>query len=104
MAIILRRIFYGKVGSAGPLVQHMKEADVMLSKYGPGFKSRTMTDWMSGRSDRVVVEWEMENPADMDAALNAAMSTPEGQAEFSRWMEKLTSLIHYSEAENWTIQ
>ena len=48
MAIILRRIFYGKVGSAGPLVQHMKEADVMLSKYGPGFKSRTMTDWMSG--------------------------------------------------------
>ena len=104
MAIILRKIFYGKVGSAGPLVEHMKEGDALLAKYGQGFKSRWLTDWMSGRSDRVVVECEMENLADMDAALNTAMSSPEGQAEFSRWMEKLSSLIHYSEAEIWTIQ
>ena len=104
MAIIHRRIFYGKVGAAGPLVQHMQEGNGLLAKYGIEFKTRTLTDWMSGRSDRVVMEWELENVADMDTALNAVMSNPEGQAEFSRWMEKLNSLINYSEAENWTIQ
>lgn len=67
MAIIHRRIFFGKVGSADRLVQHMKDGDRILAKYGGEFKSRVLTDHMTGRSDRVVVEWEIESIAEMDS-------------------------------------
>lgn len=104
MTIIHRRIFYGKVGAADQLVQLMKEGDRILATHGSSFKSTTLTDHMTGRSDRVVVEWELESLGDMDAAMAEVMSKPEAQAEFGPWMEKLSGLIHYAEGENWTVQ
>ena len=88
MAIVHRRVFYAKVGMAGPLVEHMRAGDQILSKSGGPFSSRILTDDMTGRSDRVVFEWEMANAAEMTAALDKAMSDPATQGEMGPWMEK----------------
>ncbi len=38
---------------------------------------------MTGRSDRVVVEWDVDDMGSMDAALSSIMEDPEGAAYFS---------------------
>ena len=55
---------------------------------------------MSGRSDRVVAEWEAEKLGDFDAFMERAFADPQAQKEMGPWMEKLNSLIHYAEGEN----
>lgn len=62
MAFIYRRVFYAKVGMADPLVNHFKEWDKPMQEYGFNPKTRMLTDYDSGCSDRVVVEWELDNP------------------------------------------
>ena len=104
MAVVHRRIFYGKVGMASHLVEHMRTGDQILAKSGGEFKSRILTDDMTGRSDRVVVEWEMESAAEMNAALEKVMSSPETQREMSQWMDKLATMIEYAEGENWAVR
>ena len=104
MAIVHRRIFYGKVGMASPLVEHMRAGDQILAKHGALVASRILTDDMTGRSDRVVVEWEMDSIAVMNAELERIMSGPESQAEMAQWMEKLATLIEYAEGENWAVR
>ena len=104
MVVVHRRIFYGKVGMASPLVEHMRAGNQILAKNGAEFTSRILTDDMTGRSDRVVVEWEMEGIAEMNTALEQVMANPEAQAEMSQWMDKLATLIEYAEGENWAIQ
>ena len=47
----------------------MLAGNQILAKNGAEFTSRILTDDMTGRSDRVVVEWEMESAVDMNAAL-----------------------------------
>ena len=63
-----------------------------------------LTDHNSGRSDRVVVEWEMDDLAEMDRGMASAMEKPEVQEAFGQWESKLIELIHYSEVENWAIR
>ena len=104
MPVIHRRIFYGKVGTADQLVEHLKEGEQALRRYGVGFKTRMLTDHMTGRSDRVVTEWEADNIGDFNAFMEQAMSNPQAQSEMGPWMEKLNSLIHYAEGENWLVR
>ena len=104
MAIVHRRIFYGKVGMGSPLVEHMRTADQIMLKHGGPVISRILTDEMTGRSDRVVIEWDMESIASMNDALDRVMANPEGQAEMSQWVEKLATLIEYAEGENWVVR
>ena len=104
MAVIHRRVFYAKVGQADPLVSHFQEADKAMQKFGVNIKSRILTDHLSGRSDRVALEWELEDLSEMDAAFEGMMFSPEGRAYFSDWLEKLNGFIHYSEADNWHVR
>ena len=104
MAVIHRRIFYGKVGSADQLVQLMNDANEAMARFGFGPKARVLTDTMTGRSDRVVVEWELENIGDMDSQMAAVMRNPDGAAYFSGMMEKLNGLIEYADGEFWTVR
>ncbi len=104
MAIVHRRVFFAKVGQAGPLVQHFQEVDKSMRQYGVDFKARILTDHLSGRSDRVAIEWEVENLEEIDASLGRLMGSPEGQAYFGKWLEKLNDLVLYSEADNWHVQ
>ena len=104
MAIVHRRIFYGKVGNGDQLVQLMNEGNESLARFGAGLTARVLTDAMTGRSDRVVVEWELENIGDMESAMAQVMGNPDGAAFFSGWMEKLNGLIEYAEGEFWTVR
>ena len=104
MPFILRRVFYAKVGFAEPLVAHFQVADALMKKYGVAIESRILTDHNSGRSDRVVVEWDADDPGDLDAALERLMSNEQAAAEFGPWMGKMNEMIHYSDAETWHIK
>ena len=104
MPVVHRRVFYGKAGTADQLVDHLKEGEVALRRYGFDFRTRLFTDHMSGRSDRVAAEWEAEQFGDFDAFMERAFSNPQAQTEMGPWMEKLNSLIHYAEGENWLVR
>ena len=104
MSIVHRRVFYGKVGTADQLIAHLQEGYKLLHQLpGVDLKSRVLSDHMSGRTDRVVTEEEADDLGKIEAAYNQAMSSPEARAWFQPWMEKLTQLIHYAEAENWSV-
>lgn len=105
MAIIHRRVFFGKVGVADQLVQHLKEGSGALARYGGvDFKPRVLTDHQTGRTDRVVMEWQVNSLGALEAAMEKAMGNPQGQAWFQTWFKKLSELIHYAEVENWAVQ
>ena len=104
MSLIHRRIFYAKVGAANELVQLMHDDNSAMARFGSAINSRILTDHMTGRSDRVVMEWEADDTCPMDAAMNQVMANPEGADFFGGWMEKLNTLIHYSEGELWDVR
>lgn len=103
MTIVHRRVFYAKIGKAGPLATLMKEADGLMQKAGHPFKSRYLTDFLSGRSDRVVMEWEVDDMNEI-GALYQALGSPEVQAAFKDWEARMNEMVDYSEVENWAIQ
>jgi hypothetical protein len=102
MTIIHRRVFYARIGKSGPLVTLMKEADGLMQKAGFSFKSRYLTDFLSGRSDRVIMEWEVEGPSEI-AELYQSLGSPEVQAAFKDWEVQMNELVEYSEVENLAI-
>ena len=102
MAIVHRRVFYAKIGKAGPLVDLLKEADKMMQDAGTPVKGRYLTDFISGRSDRVVMEWEMEDMSDLNT-LYGTLGSPELQDAFTKWEARMNSIVEYSEVENWAI-
>ena len=104
MSLIHRRIFYAKVGAANELVQLMHDDNFAMARFGSAINSQILTDHITGRSDRVVMEWEAEDIWSMDAAMNQVMANPEGGGFFGEWMEKLNALIHYSEGELWDVR
>ena len=103
MTIVERRVFYGRIGNGEPLINHIEEGNALAQRYGAGLKSRVLSDYNSGRTDRVVVEWEVEKPEDIEAAFNQVMTNPEGRAEFEKWVARLNELIHYAKVEHWAV-
>ncbi len=104
MPLMHRRIFSAKAGSVGQLVRLMQDGNAAMVRYGSSIDSRILTDHMTGRSDRVVVEWDVGDMGSMDAALSSIMENPEGAAYFGGWMEKLNGLIHYAKGEFWDVR
>ncbi len=105
MAIVHRRVFYAKVGMADQLVKHLQEGYKQLAHFsGVDVKSRLLTDYMSGRSDRVVTEDEADDFGAFEKVYSLAMGNPEAQSWFPPWEKKLHEMIHYAEAENFTIR
>ncbi len=104
MAIVMRRVFYGKVGAADRLVDHHKAGLELLARYGHPLKGRVLSDHESGRSDQVVVEWEVDSMADFEGALEGLMSNADAAREFGAWMDELGEMVHYSVAEQWTLR
>ncbi len=103
MPFVNRRVFYGKVGAAFQLIDHLRDAEKLFKQYGANFKTRILSDYNSGRTDRVVWEYEVDDLAAIDATLNKMMSDPQGQAGMEAWFEKLKSLIDQAEVENWNV-
>ena len=53
-----------------------------------------MSDFNSGRTDRIIFETEYDNPGDLEAAEAEEFSNPEAEQAFSQWSAKLNDLIH----------
>ncbi len=73
-----------------------------MKGFGVAWETRIYTDYFSGRTDRVVVEWVLDNLADMDYQMARIMEIPEAAAFFKTWMAKMNDMILYADAENWT--
>ena len=103
MAIVERRVFYGKIGTGQQLLKHLQDGNESIARYGANLKARVLSDHNSGRTDRVVAEWEAESVGDIEAAIDRVMADPQAQSEFGPWIEKLNGLIHYAEVEHWHV-
>ena len=99
MAYIIRRTFMGKPGSGGPLTDLMKELTGNLAAANSAYKWRVLSDYMSGRTDRIVYEAETD---DLGAYLAFEQSLGEQMPEkFEAWFGKVSQLIEYAEVETW---
>lgn len=103
MAVIQRRIFYGKVGTAGSLVEWAQEMYGLISEQNQDMTIQIMTDRQSGRTDRMVVELEAESAEALDAIIEKTMSDLSLQPKFQAAFEKLPGLIDYAEVEQWEL-
>jgi hypothetical protein len=103
MTIIQRRVFYGKVGTADRLVEWAREMYGMLGEHEPDLVFRIMTDYQSGRTDRLAVEVETESMAKLEAAIEKEMTDPKLRERFGAAFSKLESLIDYAEVEQWRL-
>lgn len=104
MPYVHRRTFYGKVGKGYELIEVCQELHEMMRSLGHDMKGRVLSDAMSGRSDRVVVEWQFSTFGEVERAMSAEMGTPQGRKAFAEWFAKLQPLIEYAEAENWEVR
>ena len=103
MSIIHRRVFQAKVGQSAPLVEHFQEAVKTMKSHGINWDTRISSDYHSGRSDRVSVEWLLDELSDIDADIARVMEIPEAAAFLGAWLEKMNDMIHHADVENWTV-
>lgn len=103
MTIIQRRVFFGKVGSAEKLVTWANDMYSVMQMKNPGLSYRVLSDYQSGQTDRVVVEIELDDMAQLDEILGNTMSDPDTQKRFMAVFEGLGALIDRAEVEQWTI-
>ena len=103
MAIVQRRVFYGKVGAADELVGWANEMYALIKTHNPGISYRVMSDHQSGRTDRVVAEIEVDSLSELDSMLSSLMEEENARAKFEEHFGKLGNLIEYAEVEQWTI-
>lgn len=103
MAIVQRRVFYGKVGAAGELVGWANEMYSLIKQSNPTINYRIMSDHQSGRTDRVATEIEVESLMELDSMLASTMEDEDSKAKFEEIFSRLAGLIDHAEVEQWTI-
>ena len=103
MPYVQTRTFYGKVGAAGELIPLVKEAIQMANSAGYPMNCRVLSDHQSGRTDRVVWEWEVNDPVELAELDKALEGSPGYQAQFEAWFAKLTRLVEYAEVDMWEV-
>lgn len=95
-----RRVFQAKTGEATAVVKKCKEAQSMLEKLGVKI-SRIYTDFYSGRSDRVVWEFDHEDLSALENLEQGLVKDAELAKAFSIWFTELKGLIEGAEVELW---
>lgn len=104
LAIIQRRVFHVKTGRANDVIAANQEFVELARGAGFANRHRVLTDYMSGRSDRVVSEIEAASVGEIEAAMGKMMSDPRVLARLGELQHKLESLVEYSEVEHFAIQ
>ena len=82
-------------GDHGPLG---KELDKLMGSAGADVKLRVLSDYQSGRTDRVVYELEVPDLAALGAVEQGLGADPN---VIGAWFQKLTGLIDHAEVEMW---
>jgi hypothetical protein len=103
MTIVHHRIFYGKIGSAERLIEHVQQGNIMARGTGIAIRPRVLSDFQSGRTDRVIMEWEVEDVGELQSFWDEMSAYPEMTETFQEWFKELTELIHYAEVENFQV-
>ena len=103
MTIVQRRIFYDRVGMANQLIELIEEGNLMARGVGVAIKPRILSDYQSGRTDRVVMEWEAEGLSELEAVQGELFAYPEGPELMEEFFGRLHQLIEYAEVETWTV-
>ncbi len=95
-----RRVFQAKTGEAAAVVAKLKEAQPMLEKLGyPA--GRIYTDYYSGRSDRVVWEFDHKDLSGLENLEKGLAQNAELVKAFENWFEGLKMVIEGAEVELW---
>jgi hypothetical protein len=103
MPVVMRRVLYGKVGRGHELIERLQELNIMARQQGMAIKPRILSDYSSGRTDRVVVEWEAHSIQELYAFESELWEYEEAPELFREWFSKLAELIEYAEVETWTV-
>lgn len=98
--ITQRRVFQAKPGAAGAVVAKMKEFQPIFESQG-GPACRIYTDLLSGPTDRVVWEFQIENLAALENLFWAASQNAEYLKAYEAWYQGLTPLIEGATVELW---
>ena len=101
MAFVRHRIFYGKVGKGDQLIEVLKQVNLMVRGQGAPIKPRILSDYNSGRTDRVIMEWEAISIEALDSVESDVMAYEEGPELFSETFNELTELIEFAEVHTW---
>ncbi|MDP7104722.1 MAG: hypothetical protein QGH54_13755 [SAR202 cluster bacterium] len=62
-----------------------------------------LSDFNSGRTDRIVVELRYESLTEMEATERRMFGEPNSQKDFDDYVVDLSELIHHSEVEHWQL-
>jgi hypothetical protein len=103
MTIIQRRVFYGKVGAADELISWANEMYSLIKESNPTVKFRVMSDYQSGRTDRVVSEIEVDSLASLESMLDDTMADEATGKKFESIFGRLGALIDHAEVEQWVV-
>ena len=103
MSFVMRRVFQGKVGRGDQLIEHLQEGNILARAQGLAIIPRLLSDYHSGGTDRVAVEWEANSLAELEAIGEEIWAYPEGPELFREFLDKLEELVEYAEVEIWTV-
>ncbi len=98
--ITQRRVFQAKPGMAGGVVAKFKEFQPIFERYG-GPSARIYTDQLSGHTDQVVWEFDVENLSALENLFWAASQIPDYVTAYENWFEGLKPLIEGATVELW---
>ena len=96
--ITQRRVFQAKPGISGDVVTKMKEFQPIFERHG-GPPCRYYTDQLSGRTDRVVWEFDTESLSSLDNILLAASQNADFVRDYEYWYAGLTPLLYLAMVE-----
>ena len=63
-------------------------------------KPKVLSDLNGGRTDRVVVEWELEDLSEA-IAVGSEWDEDVGSQEYADWFERLSEIIDHADVEIW---
>ena len=98
--ITQRRVFQAKPGMSGAVVTKMKEFQPIFERHG-GPPCRYYTDQLSGRTDRVVWEFDTESLSSLENILWAASQNADFVRDYESWYAGLTPLLESAIVELW---
>ena len=101
--ITQRRVFQAKPGMSGGVVTKMKEFQPIFERHG-GLPCRYYTDQLSGRTDRVVWEFDTESLSSLDNILWAASQNADFVRDYESWYAGLTPLLDSAIVELWNLE
>tara|TARA_Y100001936_G_C16003575_1_gene629321 strand:+ start:1064 stop:1366 length:303 start_codon:yes stop_codon:yes gene_type:complete len=97
--IVSRRTFQAKVGKGGAVIENLKKTQAIVNASGMQ-AGRILTDYLSGATDRISWELEVEDLSALEALMNGYGDMGE---QIGPIIEDLYALIDGASVEHWHI-